>query len=394
MRFALLIALKDIRQRIRNRSAILITIVAPFGLAFIFSALLANTTSFHARYVVVDLDGGQLATVLRHDVIGALATAGVADVSDAATRDAAVALVTDGKADAAFVIPAGFSAAISAGRATTLEIAGGRNAALETEVARSVAQRFGDQVVLAELAVATAGQVAPGPLDAATTGKVIAAATAAQPSVTLVDDAAPLRQLDMATYFSASMAIMFLFFSAGVGIVSLFDERRAKTLDRILAGPVPAWSVLLGKELGAYLMGVLSLAVLVMASTVVMHADWGPPLGVALLGATAVLAAVGITTLVASFGRSAESAGAAASAVALTLGILGGSFTMSSQGPDAIATLSLLTPHGWFLRGLGDMHGVGASAADALLPATILFAMGGVTLVLGMLRARRLVEVR
>ena len=394
MRFALLIALKDLRQRIRNRSAILITIVAPFGLAFIFSALLANTTGFHARYVVVDLDGGQMATVLRHDVIGSLATAGVADVSDAATRDAAVALVTDGKADAAFIIPAGFSAAISAGQATTLEIAGGRNAALETEVARSVAQRFGDQVVVAELSVATASKVAPGPLDAATTGKIIAAATAAQPSITLVDDPAPLRQLDMATYFSASMAILFLFFSAGVGIVSLFDERRAKTLDRILAGPVPAWSVLLGKELGAYLMGVLSLTVLVIASTLIMHADWGPPAGVALLGATAVLAAVGITTLVASFGRTAESAGAAASAVALTLGILGGSFTMSSQGPDAIATLSLLTPHGWFLRGLGDMHGVGASAADALLPAAILFAMGAVTLVLGMLRARRLVEVR
>ena len=393
MRFALLIALKDLRQRIRNRSAILMTIVAPFGLAFIFSALLSTATGFHARYVVVDLDGGQLATVLRQDVIGSLVTAGAADVTDVATRDAAVALVTDGKADAAFIIPAGFTAAISAGQATTLEIDGGRNAALETEVARSVAQRFGDQVIVAELSVATAGKVATTPLDAATTGKVITAATSAQATVTLADDTAPLRQLDMSTYFSASMAILFLFFSAGVGIVSLFEERRAKTLERILAGPVPPWSVLLGKELGSFLMGALSLTVLVVASTVLMKANWGPPLGVALLGATAILAAVGITSLVASFGRTAESAGAASSAVALTLGVLGGSFTMSSQGPDVIATLSLLTPHGWFLRGLGDMQGTGASAADALMPSAILFSMGAVTLVLGMLRARRLVEV-
>ena len=393
MRFALLIALKDLRQRIRNRSAILMTIVAPFGLAFIFSALLSTATGFHARYVVVDLDGGQLATVLRHDVIGSLVTAGAADVTDVATRDAAVALVTDGKADAAFIIPVGFTAAISAGQATTLEIDGGRNAALETEVARSVAQRFGDQVIVAERSVATAGKVATTPLDAATTGKVITAATSAQATVTLADDTAPLRQLDMSTYLSASMAILFLFFSAGVGIVSLFEERRAKTLERILAGPVPPWSVLLGKELGSFLMGALSLTVLVVASTVLMKANWGPPLGVALLGATAILAAVGITSLVASFGRTAESAGAASSAVALTLGVLGGSFTMSSQGPDVIATLSLHTPHGWFLRGLGDMQGTGASAADALMPSAILFSMGAVTLVLGMLRARRLVEV-
>jgi ABC-2 type transport system permease protein len=394
MRIALLVAVKDLKQRIRNRSAILVTIVAPFGLAFIFASLLGNTTGFHARYAVVDLDKGQLAGILRNDVIGGLATAGVADITDVATRDAAIALVTDGKADAAFTIPAGFTDAINAGKAATIEIDGGRNATLETEVARSVAQRFGDQVVIVELSVATAAKLAPAPLDQAQTGALIAAAAAAQPTVTLADDTAPLRQLSMGTYFSASMAILFLFFTAGVGIVSLFDEQRAKTLDRILAGPVAPRSVLLGKTIGAYLMGAVALGVLVVASTLVMGADWGPPLGVGLLCATAILAAIGITTLVASFGRTAESAGAASSAVALTLGILGGSFGMSGQGPDAMATLALLTPHGWFLRGLADMHGIGASVADALQAAGILFLMGAVTLVLGLLRARRLVEVK
>jgi ABC-2 type transport system permease protein len=394
MRIALLVALKDLRQRIRNRSAILVTIVAPFGLAFIFSALLGNTTSFHARYAVADLDKGQLATVLRQDVIGGLATSGVADITDVATRDEAIALVTDGKADAAFTIPSGFTDAINAGKSATIEIDGARNATLETEVARSVAQRFGDQVVIVELSVATAAKVEPSPLDQAKTTAIISAAAGAQATVTLVDDTAPLRQLSMATYFSASMAILFLFFTAGVGIVSLFDEQRAKTLDRILAGPVPPWGVLLGKTLGSYLMGAVALAVLVGASTVVMNADWGPPLGVAMLCATAILAAVGITTLVASFGRSAESASAASSAVALTLGILGGSFGMSGQGPDALATLALFTPHGWFLRGLADLHGTNASIADAAPAALILFAMGAVTLALGLLRARRLVEIR
>lgn len=394
MRTVLLIAANDLRRRLRNRSAILITVVAPFGLALIFSSLLAGTTAFHARYVVANLDGGELATVLRAEVIGGLVTANVADVADEPTRDAAIAAVADGRAHAAFVIPAGFTAAINGGKPATIEIDGGQDATLATEVARAVARKFGDQVAVVQLAVATTSRLSGGQLDPAVVGGVVSAASAAAPAVTVSDDTAPLRQLSMGTYFSASMAIMFIFFSAGLGVVSLFDERREGTLSRILAGPVRPWTVLLGKELGAYLMGVVSLAVLAVASTLVMHADWGPPLGVALLCVTAVLAAVGITTLVASFGRTAESAGAASSAVALTLGILGGSFAMSSQGPDAMATLALFTPHGWFMRSLGDMHGAGASAADALPGAAVLFAMGAVTLALGLLRARRLVAVR
>ena len=42
MRVAFLIAAKDLRQRLRDRSALLTAIVAPLGLAVIFSQLLAG----------------------------------------------------------------------------------------------------------------------------------------------------------------------------------------------------------------------------------------------------------------------------------------------------------------------------------------------------------------
>jgi ABC-2 type transport system permease protein len=56
--------------------------------------------------------------------------------------------------------------------------------------------------------------------------------------------------------------------------------------------------------------------------------------------------------------------------------------------------LSLLTPHAWFLRGLGDLHGTGAVAADALPAAGVLAAMGVITGLIGFARARRLVVAR
>jgi ABC-2 type transport system permease protein len=179
-----------------------------------------------------------------------------------------------------------------------------------------------------------------------------------------------------------------------VGIVSLFEERRNGTLARILAGPVRPWTVLLGKTLAGFLSGCVAMAVLVVATTLVVHADWGAPAGVAAVCVAAIIAAIGIATLVGSFARTSEAAGAAGSAVAITLGIVGGSFTPSAQAPDIMGTLALFTPHGWFLRALGDLHGAGATSADALPAVGVLLAMGLVTGALGLFRARSLVTAR
>jgi ABC-2 type transport system permease protein len=404
MRIVILVALKDLRQRLRDRTALLVSVVAPLGLAFIFSQLLAGATDFRAAYVVADMDGGPLATVLREDVIGSLEGSETFQVTDVPTEAAARAAVADGTADAAFLVPAGFSAAIGAGQAVTLEVVGARDAGLATEIARAVAQRFGDGVVTVQLSVATASELgraegsggAGGPgatPDPALRARIAGAASSARPPVVLADQTAALRQLSMASYFSASMAILFLFFSAQMGLVSLFDERRQGTLGRILAGPVKPWTVLGGKLLGGFAQGMLAMTVLVVATTLLIGASWGSPLGVALVCTAAVIAALGISTLVISFTNSAEVAGAASSAVAITLGVLGGTFSPTAQGPEIMGTIALFTPHGWFMRGLGDMQG-GGTVADGLPAVGVLLAMGLITGGIGMARARRLVKAR
>jgi len=394
VRIALLIALKDLRQRLRDRSALLVSIAAPLGLAVIFSQLLSGATGFAATYVVSDMDGGTLARVLREDVIGSFADGDRIKVVDVATEAEARVAVDDGTADAAFLIPAGFSAAIQAGQAATLDVVGARNAGIATEIARALAQRFGDGVVAVQLSVATAADLATAPPVQADVQRISEIAAAAPPPITMTNTSADLRQLTLASYFSASMAILFLFFSAQIGLVSLFDERRQGTLARILAGPIAPWTVLAGKTLGSFVLALLAMSVLVVTTSLLIGAHWGPPLGVALMVVSAIIAAIGICTLVVSFARTAEAAGAACSAVAITLGILGGTFSPTAQAPEVMTTLSLLTPHGWFLRGLGEMQGATGSAADCLPAAGILLAMGLVTGGIGMARARRLVRAR
>jgi ABC-2 type transport system permease protein len=403
MRVALLVAAKDLRQRLRDRSALLVSIVAPLGLAVIFSQLLAGTTSFDATWGVADSDGGELGRALREDVIGSMAdgSGGTFRIVDEPTEAAARMAVDDGTVEAAFIIPPGFTTAIEAGQSVTLEIVGARDEGLSTEIARAVAQRFGDGVVAVQLTVGTATSLAaaasPGPggmpasPDPALAARLVAAASSATPPAALVDETADLRQLSWSTYFAASMAILFLFFSAQMGLVSLFEERRRGTLGRMLAGPIAPWSILAGKLLGGFGQAAVAMAVLVTATTVLINASWGPPLGVALVIGAAIVAAIGISALVISFARTADAAGAASSAIAITLGILGGSFTPTNQAPEVMGTLALFTPHGWFLRGLGDMQG-GGTIADALPSVGILLAMGLVTGAVGVARARKLVR--
>ncbi len=392
MRTALLIAAKDLRQRLRDRSVLLFAVVAPLGLALIFSQLLAGVSAFHASYVVADLDGGTDAVVFRGQVLQGLVDARVATIEEVATAAAAAAAVEDGRADAAFVIPTGFTTAITAGQPTSIAVPGATDAGLATDIARSVAAGFGDAVARAQLGVLTVGDLRGSRPPADEVSRIAALVT--QPAISLVKSTAPLRQLSWSTYFCAGMAVLFLFFATQAGMLSLFEERRQGTLARMLAGPVHPASILLGKAIASLVTGLVAMTVLVVATTLLIGAEWGPPPGVAMIVLAAVISAIGLTALVTSFMHTLDGARSANSAVAITLGILGGTFAPVSQGPEALSTLSLLTPHAWFLRGLGDLHGTGATIADALPAVGVLLAMGLVTGAIGFARARRLVAPR
>ncbi|MGA7228974.1 MAG: ABC transporter permease, partial [Acidimicrobiia bacterium] len=184
------------------------------------------------------------------------------------------------------------------------------------------------------------------------------------------------RQLDGPTYFAAGMAVFFLFFTVQFGVVGLLEEERQGTMARLLAAPISRSSVIAGKAILSFLLGIVSMMVLVVSTVLLMGADWGPPLGVVLLVTTGVLAAVSVMGLVAAFARTPEGAGNLGSIVAVILGMLGGTFFPIGQGDDLLSKLSYLTPHAWFIRGLGDISG-GASWTAALpaAGAMLLFAL-------------------
>ncbi len=386
MRAALVIAARVLRQRLRDRSAIIFAVLTPLGLALAFSVLIPNEfSSFRTRFVVVDHDRGPAASVLVHDVIGGLVQSGVVDVSMLTNDASATTEVRDGSAGAAIIIPAGLSEAVAAGRPTEIRILGGEYA-ISVEVARSAVSRFASHVGATQLMIATASAV--GGVPDATTIEAAQAAMNEPDPIAVMATAVTRQQANLATFYGAAMAIMFVFFATQYGALALLGERQVGTLNRLLAAPISAASILLGVSLAGFVLGLVSMTVLIVATTVLQGANWGsPPLLIPLVLA-AVVSAMGISTLVASIARTQQQAGGLNAIVALSLAAIGGVFIPVSQAPEALARISQVTPHFWFLRGIDTLSSPAASLGDILPSLAVLVAIGALTGAIGLVRAR------
>jgi ABC-2 type transport system permease protein len=391
MRAALVIARRIVRQRLRDRSALLFAVVTPLGLAIAFSMLIGGATQdFHADYVVVDRDGSELAQVLTRDVLGGLVESGIADVRPVTTEDEARAAVAAGDAGAAIVIPEGFGAAVMSGQPAQIRILGGEGP-VAREIARAATASFADAVSATQLAVAAAVAAGAAP-DAGLIDRARADASA-PPPIVVVDVSAEHRQASIATFYAAAMAIMFVFFATMYGTFAVLDERSLGTLRRLLAAPIRPASIILGASIAAFALGLISMTTLVVASTVLAGASWGNPMAVALLVIAAVFAVLGITTLVSTLAKNVEQAGSLNAIVAITFAAIGGVFIPLSQAPEVIAQVALVTPHAWFLRGVDTLAVSSATIADVLPSIAVLLAMGLATGAVGLARARRALTV-
>lgn len=394
MRAALVIARKDLRQRLRDRSAIIVAVIAPFGLAAIFSTLIGGVSQpLELSYAYADLDRSELSTALRDGPLAGIEDAGIASVAETDSAASAREAVDIGEVDAALVVPKGFGAAVTAGQGAELEIIGSTDAGFSTDILRSIVESFSAELEGVRLAVAlTAAELGETSSDALAV--LAREAAASDAPITLVDVGAEARVMSTTTYFAASMAIFFLFFTAQFGVLSLLTERRQGTLPRLVAAPIRPWAIVAGKAIGSFVLGIVAMAVLVLASSLLLGARWGDPVGVALLVLAAVVAAMGITALITTLARTEEQAGGWNSIVAVTLAILGGAFFDLSQGPEILSQVSLITPHAWFLEGLDQLAGESSSVVDVLLPVGALLGIGLVTGALGLARAGGLVVRR
>ncbi|MBK5221682.1 MAG: ABC transporter permease [Acidimicrobiia bacterium] len=371
-----LITIKELRTQLRRGTVLILGFVAPLTLAFIMNLVFGGLNDPDAPVTfdvgVVDHDGGEMAdgfVATLHDITAS----GLVDLTTYDDEPAARDAVDAGDIGALWVIPEGFSTAVSSGRDTSLTVVGDVDSPTTASVARSIADRYATGVGTSTLAALVA--VDTGVAEPSEIGEVADEVAGAAPIARLDRIESDTSVLDPTTSLTAGMAIFFVYFTAGIPLLSILEERTGGTLARLLAAPIPAASIRAGKTIASILLGTVSLACLMVASSVLMGADWGPPLPALLLALAAVIAATGVMSVAGSAARSAEQAGNVQSIVAIVLGILGGSFVPIPGGNTGVlGTLQKLTPNGWFLDGLGALQN--GDTSEAARTIVVLLAIG------------------
>jgi ABC-2 type transport system permease protein len=187
--------------------------------------------------------------------------------------------------------------------------------------------------------------------------------------------------------FASGMAVFFLMYTVTIGGRSILQERNMGTLSRMMVSPTRTGQILGGKVLGIFLTGFMQVAVLILATTLLLDIPWGDPLGVALLIAATAAAATGWGIVLAAFATTAAQVASLGLALMLIFGILGGSFT---GVPDSglWSTLSKITPHAWAIDGMEKLAG-GGSVIDVVTHIAVLLSMTAVLFVVAIIAFQR-----
>lgn len=377
MRAALVIAAKDLRQRFRDRSAIVLAFVAPLGIALLMSSAFSGAENLHIRSGFVNADGGPAASALRQ-VFNDPQLADLVEVVEVEDEEAARRMVDGGQLGSAVVVPAGYSDGALGGDPLALRVLSSTNSTVAGEVMRAIAERFTAQMNANRLSAAASPAAGRE-----TSGLRI--------PVRLQERAVEGRELKTISYYGPSMGIFFMFFAVGFGARSFFSERTNGTLDRLVAAPIKPWHVLVGKALSVLLFGLLSLGTIVVVTSLLFGAEWGSPLAVIALCVAIVLVVVAMTMLVIAVARTDRQAEGISSLLVFLLALIGGNFVVAARMPEGLRSLALATPNGWALRGFSDLA-VGIPAADAIgLPVVAMLAFAAAFGTAAVLLSRRLV---
>ncbi len=390
---AILIAAKDLRQRVRDRTAIIAALVLPFVMAAILSLTLPNisnrsTTKY--QFGVVNDDHGPAALFFVKEVLGSLQHQKLLQLHPTSVTGGR-ALVRTGKASATLVLPPGFSRGANGESPTHIEIIGDGQVFKQvgTYVARSIALSFANQLNSVRLAVASTRKRHASSSEIIRLGEH---ASEMPKQFKLHSTGLPSKELNLKTHEAAGLTIFFLFLTVQFGFLSVIEERSHGTLARLRAAAVSRRSIIFGKVLTCIALGLASTAVLALATTLLLGADWGGFPGVALLVCASVVAATAMTACISTFVHTAEQAVEWQTIIAGLMGAFGGALFPVSQAGGLLASLSLLTPQAQFLRGLGLVsHGQAPGTLLPMLEMILAFAavLGGIAL----LRIRQLVEI-
>jgi len=353
VRSRLAIAWKDLRLIARDRAAMVFLVLVPFVVVTVLAEALAGSDTGSLLLPVVNEDQGPVASVL----VEALSEhATVVEVS----REEAEYLVAGKKtAPAAIVVPEHTSKRYLASRPSTL--------LLLTDPAKGAAVGAVKAYLL--LADRKAAEIAD-PLAQQLLVMEERNLTGSRSSIPPAEQNVP--------GFSVMFVMMGVLFGVAFG---LHDEREWGAITRLLIAPIPRMSVLGGKLLARFVVGLVQLSLLFAYGHLVFGLSLGhAPAALALVMMAVVFSMTGFSLLVSAFARTREQVIPLGLTLIMVFCALGGCWWPLYQMPPWLRQVAQLTFTAWAMEGFHDVILRDRGVLDVLPAVGVLLAYGAVCL--------------
>jgi ABC-2 type transport system permease protein len=412
--YTLSIAGKEIRLIVADRGLLAILLLLPILLGSLFAGLnLMLATEEGDPNILLDVilvneDPG----IFGIEVAKSIRDIDQLNVSIANTVSSAEQRVAGGEVAAAIIIPADFSEQIDAYTPTHIEViidpGQAETAGIVTGIMNQVVAevtiwgeiQYGIRTIMAEsdlLAGASPEQLRG--VEAQNLGVIMTQLNELRrnPAIAVISE--NLEGIAVAsgialfiTFLFPAFTVMFIFFIVGAESASLLQERETGTLRRLLAAPLPRWTVIAGKMLAYGLLVCMQVVILFTLGYLAFDISLGrDPLALVAITLAVAFVAVSMGMIVAAFARTAKQAANVGMILAFVFAGIGGAFPtwppMFRSG-GFIGILSKFTPHAHALEGYYSVMAENAGFAQILPQLGFLLVMGLVFFLVAVWRFR------
>ncbi len=389
------ITLNELLLLRKDKMAAVWMIILPLAMTtimgLIFGGLGGESEAVVIDLPVVDHDGGEIAAM----VLDILSQTENLQVETEYDEETARQLVTDGKRAGAMIIPSDFSAAILSGQPTALElivVPGGQTTPLLEGMVRGVTSGFSNVQTTVEVAISEV-QRATGSYDLDYEGiaeRVVATTLErledppVRAQITTVGSAEE-EEFDIFGQVVPGYAVMFAMFTVLSAAGGILEEKERGTFKRLLIAPIPQWSLLGGKLLAQFLMGVGQIGLMFLFGALIFRVQLGNSLvGLSLITLATCWATTSLGILLVSVIRSRKQIHPITTLVILGTSAIGGSWYPLFMMPKTVQQVARVTLVAWAMEGYNRLMILGGGLADVWLDIGVLVLYGAVCFAVGL----------
>ena len=378
------IARVAIVRLVRDRSGLFFVFMLPIVIILVLGLMYGGSSA--PRLGVLQSDDGVLADDLLDAIRGGSLVLEERAYADAASLDDAI---ERGLVEICLEIPAGYTATLEGGATATLVVRGQATsalAALRRAVEAAVAEQSA-RIRATRLTLDHGGSAFDATYQAAADAQRDLAGVAV--AVETVGEGIFPENTGAFSIGAQSQLILFMFLTSMTAATQLILTRQLGVSRRMLAGPTPVRTILLGETLGRFGVAMVQGLFIVTVTVVAFGVDWGDPLAASLLVIMFALVGTGAAMVVGAVANNPDQAGSLGVFAGMALGAFGGAMVPIEIFPPEMQTIAHLSPHAWAIEGFHALLVPGTGVVDILpqLAALLVFAAGLLTV--GVWRFRR-----